>query len=305
MYLFDFKKTWAIIREATEAAHVVDVNSSTYASLRTTLETVEAEAAMQAVEYLYELLVRRDQFTGAAHLIAWALPVTLRGEPRMRVLFNHALIMAQGSATSAEELLRARRVIDAAADDFARCKEDLTPSGQYWLSAVRLGRARSALEFGCGSALNVIHAAAFDAAIMWSGCDPNADQVAANSAQAQRLGVSVDFFQHGDRAAAERKFDSVALLHVLEHTAYPYDVLADAERYLVTNGVVTITMPMGAWHVGSIAPLGALSPHVNVADLSGLIALCQRRGRLLDARLVPAEGPGAINACAVYCIERS
>ena len=98
----------------------------------------------------------------------------------------------------------------------------------YWIRATRLSGAARALEFGSGSGSNVMQAAMVDPAVEWCGMDVSKAQCVFSQAQAKRLGIPV-LFQPFGYAQWFGAFDSVGVLDTLEHTAFPHELLEQAE----------------------------------------------------------------------------
>lgn len=290
----DFTKTAERLRTMLAQAPVQLVPTLRHATWE-----VETELAVQAVVYLFDHMRNRDQFVAAARLLAWSLPVSVQTDSRIVALVERAADDATRNETPEAELLDAcagALVMPLAA---AKEKETLAGRASYWLSVVRLTRAKTALEYGCGCGLNVFHCAQFEGAVNWWGIDESEEQIQACTQQAKQLDLPVAFVR-GETPPSVLA-DSVAVLHVLEHTAHPEVLLERAERYCVPGGTVTVVLPAGPWSL-AIPPGKPLSSHVNVMSLGELMALVQSRGRLLDAKTFP-EGPsepGAVNAAVTY-----
>lgn len=303
---FDFIRTAerlrAMVREAPPSLTPV---------VRHAAWEVESELCAQAVLYLYDHLYKRDQFAAAAHLLAHALPVCVAGDPRIREIAQHAAATA-ARFTPDQEIADARAGILEVSDDFMRAAQAMTARSRYWLSCVRVSQARLAVEYGSGCGSNVLHCAQVECGAAWAGVDASTAQVEACREQAKRLGINVGFAEHEGLEALDLrgKADCVGVLHVLEHTAFPGSVLAEAEKYVKPGGTVCVVLPCGP---GSLAipdktpeevarerREGSVVGHVNVTSLQDLIAFVVERGRLLDARVTPSDEPYAQDACVLY-----
>ncbi|MDP3767649.1 MAG: hypothetical protein Q8S13_06515, partial [Dehalococcoidia bacterium] len=147
-----------------------------------------------------------------------------------------------------------------------------------------------------------------DRPVHWAGVDVNAAQVALNNEQAIRTGVLNIEFAAAPAAAWFGIGDSVAVLHVLEHTAYPTETLVAAEKYVAPHGHVVVVVPEDARAAEvSQADLDNIRAgvcpeergHINSMTLQDLIALVVPRGRLLDASRIQTA-PNNWDACVVY-----
>jgi len=267
----------------------------------------EHELAYSSLAFLYDVLYRRNQFVAAAELLARCVPMALSGDMRVKALLVHALTEAGARDTAAREIVEAKIGTLQLADAWAREKTEMLPRTAYWLWAVRMTRSQVALEYGCGSALNVLHAAQWEGACQWIGVDVSEAQIRFNQEQADRLGVRARFVQTPNENYYSLA-NCVAVLHVLEHTAYPEETLDAAETYLGEGGVVVLVVPTAN---GRAAPAPALdsalphgvTSHVSCMTLPDLMALASRRGRLLDARVVLCPGAAEDDACVVYAKE--
>jgi len=307
MMTFDFIKTAERLRAMVREAPTGDLALAA----RHAVSEVEAEMCAQAVVYLYDHLFKRDQFAKAAHLIAHALPVCAAADPRIREIAQHAALTAN-RFTPEREIADARVGILQVSDDFMRGVASMTARSKYWLAVCRIAQARLAVEYGSGCGSNVFHCAQTEHATTWIGVDASAAQVAACLEQAERLGINVGFAEHEELAAHDLrgKADCVGVLHVLEHTAFPNQVLTEAERYVKPDGTVCVVLPNGPGSLG-IPDLsdeeqarqkreGSVVGHLNVTSIQDLIAFAAKRGRVLDARVTPSDEPYAQDACVLY-----
>ena len=303
--MIDFTKTVDRIRKLARDCGIDHPMKADHPVSRV-LWDVERELAVQSVCYLYEHLTTRNQFVRACALLADALPMGVEDDPRVRAAMHHALGSTTKLDTADTEALRAKEGVYIEADHIA-AEAQLPPRAAYWLHVVRLTGARLALEYGSGHGMNVLGLARHEPRVGWRGCDVNYDQVVGCSAQANRLGVPVGFFQDGAENAA--RFDAVALLHVLEHTARPTEVLDRAERYVrPAGGTVTVIVPCDAAptppptevQVAAIREgRGEERGHINSMSIAALIELIKPRGKIIDAQVVATE-PHCTDSCVVY-----
>ena len=296
--MFDFAETVEALRKLAADGKRAGAESEALA--------IEDAVVVDCLRFLYEHMVVRNQLVGAAHLLAHA-PLSIRDDPRVRRLVAHALGATARLDSAAHELVKAREGTYSVPDAILDVRQALPWRVLYWLRTVRVAQAKRALEYGCGHGSNVLACALHESAVDWTGIDVNAAQVADNRAQAGRVGARASFYADGDPDAPREAFDSVAVLHVLEHTAYPHDVLAAAERYARPGGHVVVVVPSdaGAAEVdpADLARIrrgeGMERSHVNSMGLGDLVALVAPRGRLLDASQ-SAVAPNALDACVVY-----
>ncbi len=123
--------------------------------------------------------------------------------------------------------------------------------------------------------------------------------------QANRLQIpNVAFYTMAEVREVGVKADCVALLDVLEHTVFPDVLLDGAQDACAFGGIVCITVPNSAWAAWNRDPAVA-GAHVATESLPGLIARCQARGQILDARLLPGTAAEQnANASVSYVWDR-
>lgn len=300
MYLFDFRRTVDQLRTLLQTMPNAPGRWGAWAADI----TVEREFAVQAVEFLYNHLVQYEQFTAAAHLLAWAVPVDIRDDARIKALVVRSVEASNEMESPEREVLIARAGIHELTDQFMTMTSALPPRAAYWLHCVRLRGCTDALEFGTGCGSNVIHAAQIEPSVNWWGTDASKEQIEANLEQAQRLGLKNAHFIYMDKEDYRGRFPSVAVLDVLEHTAYPEQLLEKAERFVDKGGILTAVVPKGPWslHTKNDPGPATAGNHVNVSSVADMVALGQRRGTVLAAQELPGPVQWDINAsaCVTY-----
>ena len=129
----------------------------------------------------------------------------------------------------------------------------------------------------------------------------SAAQIQANIEQATRTGIANAKFATPDQAG---QADVVGVLDVLEHTAYPHELLDSAERCLTPDGVMVVAVPNGPWavHAQKPVPLGVgVSDHIAVQSIGTLLQLVGERGTMIDAQIYSGIQPeGNSNVCVAY-----
>jgi len=300
MYGFDFRATAERLRTMVRTLKDHD---SEGAVADTTLG-VESEMAVQSVLYLYDHMARRGEWVGAAHLLAWAVPASAISDPRVRFLLQHALAVSEGKFCDYEkEMIRAREGTLAIADEAAMTTYLLPPRARYLRGVVALSDSRTVLEYGCGSGMNVFLNAKVCPKARWDGFDISTDQVEICRSMAVKIGLGSRFI--GPTDAQVGIYDVVAVLDVLEHTAYPANVLENAERFTTGDGLVVVTVP--GWR-GSARTNVEMSPdrvgdhlpsHVNTTDIDSLVAFLSGRGEVVDVARLHPEHPSESEGCAV------
>lgn len=301
--MFDFAETVQRLREFAQSAGP-DADGEAH--------RIEEELAVSCACFLYEHMTARNQLVGAAHLLAHALPLSIRDDARIRACVAHAVAATARLDSAAHELVKAREGTYSTPDALFAVRATLPWRVLYWLRAVRLAQASCAVEYGCGHGSNVLQCAQHDDAVQWSGVDVNAEQVECNRVQAKRIGIDAAFFVDPAPHLASL-FDSVAVLHVLEHTAYPIQVLEAAERYVNARGHVVVVVPTDAKAV-DVASRDLLDiragvcreerGHINSMDIGDLVALVEPRGRILDVAKIEVA-PNNWDACVTYVPRRS
>jgi hypothetical protein len=120
--------------------------------------------------------------------------------------------------------------------------------------------------------------------------------------------MQVDFLVDDDVTHLDNPCESVAVLHVLEHSAHPAAVLGRAERYVHSGGAVTVvvphddrpTPPPSLLQVATIrSGLREERGHINSMSIGMLVGLVKPRGKILDAQVV-ATDPHCTDSCVVY-----
>lgn len=301
MYLFDWTKTVAALRQLVQGAVATEQRAGSWVANL----VVEEELALQALEFLVSHLIQHEQFTGAAHLLAHASPVTLRCHPRFLALVERALVAAGPLETAEKEALKYTGGLHQLEDTMLRhSPQQLLPQrAWFWLYCVRLRGCKQVLEYGTGCGLNIFALAQLEPEVEWYGTDISREQVTTNEAQARRLGLKNAHFLQLESAQGFN-FDSVALLDTLEHTAFPLELLGKAEACVKRpGGMVTVVVPYGPWSLGTNNDHGEkmVSNHVNVSSTADLCGLAKQRGRALAADTIeggPTEGNAS--ACVSY-----
>jgi len=262
------------------------------------------EAVVSSVFWLVDILLRRDQLVGAVHLLAYSVPSQVSDDERILFLRKIVLSCAEKSGTPELEFAAASTSFEDAFVAYQREGGLLTPPALQWLSVVRVSRSKSALELGCGSGGNVLLAAQCEPGVQWVGADPNQTQIDSCLELTRHLkfpGDPPSFYEWGSQALTKKKFDSVALLQVLEHTAYPKDILDQAEAMTALGGTITLSQPEGPAQSGGGPPVSPdmVSPHVNAYRLGDVVSLVKSRGRILDARILQNRG-GQVSSILTY-----
>lgn len=131
------------------------------------------------------------------------------------------------------------------------------------------------LEIGCGNGTNLITLQRQGWDVMGQEIDPPA------VVQARRLGIEV---HDGDLATlpADRTFDAVILVHVIEHLLEPLDILRNARARLVPGGRLVLVTPnpksLGFRLFGRFWLPLAQPFHVRLYKLSTLQAIAEKAG---------------------------
>lgn len=288
----DFEHTVARLRQITAGAPA---------------SAAEVDDVANAVAFLYEHLTAHNQLVRAVRLLTDVAPMLVQRHPRLSALYQHALQATARLGSVEHELVKAREGVYSMADDWIAGANEMPWRVAYWLRAVRLSRAERAMEYGCGHGAYVMCCARLEQAVEWTGIDISFEQIKLNRAQAKRLRVPAAFLCHPDIASPSIAADSVAVLHVLEHTAYPAETLTEAERHVRPGGHVVVVVPEDAGaavvsqeDLDSIrAGHGTERGHINSMSLADLLEIVKSRGRLLDAARVPTA-PGNWDACVTY-----
>lgn len=187
MYLFPWQKTVSALRHALQRAPATAERAVTWRENA----VVEQELALQAVEYLCDHLVYYEQFSAAAHLLAWCIPADVRAHPRVQALLEMALVHAELMATPEIEAIGSKAHVHAIEDTFMRDPRSKLPGrAWFWLNSVRLRGAKRVLEYGTGCGSNVMHLARMERSVEWCGTDVSDQQVFRNAEQATRLGIA-------------------------------------------------------------------------------------------------------------------
>ena len=268
------------------------------------LERIEHELTAQAWLYLADRLVYWEDVRRAALLAAYATPVELLRDDRIRAFVARLETFADAARTPEVEL--ATFALTAAAPPSAEMVAHMGKVGWatnwalWWLSCCRLCDAHVA-----GLAVNLAHLAQLEPEIRWIGVDAHVPSVAASRAQLDAAGVHAVQLVEDPADSLRAAADCVGVLHVLEHTVHPEALLDRAERYVRPGGVVCLAAPDGTWAPHAAKPEAGpafVGQHCNVWDLGRLTALGTSRGRMIDARKLPAldayERNGSV--CVAY-----
>lgn len=266
---------------------------------------VERECAVQAVISLFGHLMAFEQAVAAITLLAFSLPHAVRNDPRIRSLIKEALTLGWDMRDPlVEQAYNYLGLVHAVHDSDMKLVEFLPNRARYWLSVTRLTRAKTSMEFGTGCGSNTFHAAQLDANIKWIGCDVSEPQIKFLKEQAERLQIPNVIFASMREAEAEGiKVDCVALLDVIEHSAWGDELLDRAEKLVAPGGVVCISVPNGPWSPWSLNRVNTVvGSHVAVESMETLYARIEARGgHVLDARVIPGDpGQGNSNVGLTY-----
>lgn len=259
--------------------------------------------AAEAIAFLYEHLCEHEQWTAAAHLLAFALPTSCRMDPRVIAAIRHAATVAETLDTPEKELIHYRGHVHQIDDDFVKGAQAVTQRGAYWIRATRLfcaGAGRAA-EFGSGCGSNVMHATKLGPEIEWTGIDASKEQIDWCRATGERLGIRTSWATDPDESLFGA-FDSIAILDVLEHTAHPLPLIERAEKYLRPGGIVTISMPRGPWSLHTRNDV-SVGNHVNVTTIGMLAEFAEKRGRILSLDLLAGPVETESNASALVTFQ--
>lgn len=296
MYLFDWRKTVANLRSLTQSMAPAPARWGAWAQNM----NIEQEMAVQAVEFLFDHLIQFEQFTAAAHLLAWATPVNIRTNPKILEMAKYALTICDAIGDPLHEELKAKAGLHEIEDNFILTPVALPPRAAFWLHVTRIRGSKAALEYATGCGSNVMHLAQIEPNIEWWGTDASAAQVDANNEQAKKLNLNAHFA----RFDSNMKFDSVAALDVLEHTAYPMEFLDKAEQWCARDGLMTAVVPKGPWSLSTHNDVGVelVGNHINVSSVGDMILMAQKRGIVVAAENRPGPVAHDINgsACVAY-----
>jgi len=298
----DFRETVMLLR-ANLAACIPNDRWDDILSLRNALLQAETPAVTEALCYLCDHLIYHEQWLKAARLLAYSLPAICAEAPQVRRMLERILVLGEQVQTPEAEVAHGRRrSVYSLPDDIANAASILPERARYWIWSSRVRGAAVALEYGCDHGTHVIAAAEAFPDMRWIGVDLRAGQIAANQAQAERLGLTnVRFLVAGDPESIDIA-DSVGVLDTLEHTAHRDAMMEAAEACCKSSGIVVVTTPCGPWglhgHTGMDPPPGG---HVGVESMFGLCAYLFGRGRLLHAQEKPGAAiEGNSSACVVY-----
>lgn len=308
MYLFDFKKTVAQLRELVQKANVAHpLGSQETSGLWLADAKLEGELAAQAIEFLFDHLIQFEQFTAAAHLVAWCIPASIRGSKRMTKLVEDAVLFSSKMQSQEMELDLVRAsAAQKLPKDFLLNTDGLAPRAHFWLRCVQLRRAKSPLEFGTGGGANIFHCSDRSRDTIWTGLDLTPSQVEHNKLTSMALRDDRPNTRFISEAEAKpHSFDCIGILDVLEHTAYPAELVARAEQLLAPGGLMVLVVPNGPWSLATDnrSKENLACNHVNVSSAIGMIQFVQdRNGEILTLDLIPGPDPshGNSSVCIAY-----
>jgi 2-polyprenyl-3-methyl-5-hydroxy-6-metoxy-1,4-benzoquinol methylase len=301
----DFREVVERLRKLTETFYISKAGEAETLAVQGAMLSAEHEWAVQCVEGLYSHLTHYEQWRSAAYLMAYCMPAIVANDPRIVDLREHCLGLAEKMKDPETEragyFLEHIQLLD---DRYMMDQTSVSPRARYMLRAARLARCKSVLEYATGAGANVIHSKMTYPSIEWAGMDISQKQMLACQEQADRLKVGVQFRAH-EFPEWFGKFDAVAVMDTLEHTAFPHELLEEAEKYIKPDGLVIFSVPNGPWspftHNKRNLELAGAGQHIAVSVPGEMSAMLGSRGSLLHMEIIqggPAQGNS--NVAGVY-----
>ena len=173
---------------------------------------------------------------------------------------------------------KAQKLCDRALLHLAWCAgRDVDLSPTYW-RALLGNTPRRCCEIGCGSGETLQEWAGLGHEVVGIEPDPKAREAAESKGLTVHAGTAEDL----PAAVADQRFDTVAMIHVLEHCVNPLTALQNVLKILKPGGSLVLEVPnndcLGAWMAGITWPWLDVPRHLNFFTTRSLDLACRRAG---------------------------
>lgn len=272
------------------------------------LMAAEEVMVSQALCLLIDHLIFHEQYIKAVHLLAYSTPMAVMRDPEVKKRVDRVMEIAETiKDPETETAAFYLENVHATEDAYIAGNMLLQQRAEYWFKVVRLSLARTAMEFSTGCGIHPVQGRRLSPYVTWTGMDVSAKQVASNNEQMKRLGLPVEFKVQGDPEWYGR-FDCVAVLDTLEHTAWPHELLDQAEKYCAQNGLVVVSIPNGPWSLftPNDTNVGA-GQHIATNSIGAIVTLLGTRGTVIDFATIKSNTPPWHNngVCVVTYMPKS